>query len=484
LLAEGIVLGVGGGTAGFLAAYYGVEALLSVFGAALPRANEVSVDGQVLAFTAVIAMATGAIAAFAPAWQLSGRDVNDVLKQAPGRGHSAGDGRVRNALVVSEVALALMLLIGAGLLVRTLSGLRAVDAGFDPRNVLTATIMIPEAKYAKPEQRNQFFDRVVQSVRALPGVAAAAWIDTVPLQGGSSQYVAVEGWPVVQESEQPVVAVRLPSPGYFTTARTAFIAGRDFTDADTLGHPAVVIVSELTAKRFWPNQNPLGKHLTLTMMSKEPAEVVGVVREVKTGSLDASEADAETAVYAPAAQFAYNGSTLVIRSTVAPESLSRQLVAAVRAIDPEQAVLDIMTMEHVVDQSLGQRPLAMWLFAAFAALALVLACIGIYSVLAYTVGQRVREIGIRMALGAPSAGVLRFIVFEGLKPTFAGVMLGLAMAAALVRAMSTLLFGVSQHDPWTFGAGALVVTAVGLIATAVPAYRATRVDPITTLRMD
>ena len=484
LLAEGLLLGIGGGIAGFLAAYFGVDVLLAAFGQDLPRANEVRVDGQVLAFTAAIAMVTGAIAAFAPAWQLTGRDANDVLKQGASRGNSAHDGRVRNLLVVSEVALALMLLIGAGLLVRSLSGLRAVDPGFDPRNVLTATIDIPEAKYATPQQRNQFFDRVVQSIRALPGVDGAAWIDTVPLQGGSTQYVAVEGHPVVQESERPVVAVRLSSPGYFATARTALVAGRDFAEADTLGRPAVAIVSEGTAKRFWPNENPIGKHLTLTMMTKEPAEVIGVVREVKTGSLDASDADAETAVYAPAAQFAFGGSTLVVRTVVPPDALSRQVVTAVRAIDPDQAVLDIRTMESVVDRSLGQRPLAMQLFTAFAALALVLACIGIYSVLAYTVGQRVREIGIRMALGAPSTGVLRLIVVEGLKPTIIGVALGLVLAAALVRWMSALLFGVSQHDPWTFGIGATAVLIVGLVATAVPAFRATRVDPVTTLRGD
>jgi predicted permease len=484
LLSEGLLLGVGGGVAGFLAAYYGVDALVSIFRTALPRANEIAVDIRVLIFTAAIAMLTGLLASFAPAWQLSGRDANEVLRQGAGRGHSGADGRVRNLLVVSEVALALMLLIGAGLLVRSLSGLRAVDPGFDARNVLTATLMIPEAKYSTPELRNQFFDRVVRSVGALPGVESAAWIDSIPLQGGSTQYVAVEGQPPMQESELPVVAVRLPSPGYFSTAKTALIAGRDFTDADTVGRSPVVIVSERTAKRFWPNQNPLGKHVTLTMMAKEPAEVVGVVREVKTGSLDASEADAETAVYAPRAQFPYPGSTLVVRTAVPPESLTRPIVAAVRAIDAEQPVLDIQTMESVVDESLGQRPFAMRLFAAFAALALVLACIGIYSVLAYTVGQRVREIGIRMALGAPSAGVLRLVVIEGLKPTIIGVVLGLVLAATLVRLMSALLFGVSQHDPFTFGAGAALVMVVGTLATAIPAYRAARVDPIATLRAE
>ena len=485
LLAEGLVLGVGGGAAGLLAAVYGVDLLVAAFGTALPRASEVTVDTRVLAFTAAIAVTTGLLAALVPAWQLSGRDANEALKTGPGRGNSsAGHGRIRNLLVVSEVALALMLLIGAGLLMRSLNGLRSVDPGFDAGNTLTATVVIPNAKYTTPEQRNQFFDRVLQSVRALPGVESAARIDNLPLQGGSTQYVAVEGQPPMKESEMPVVAVRMVSPEYFKTSRIRMLAGRDFADADAFGTRSVVIVSEGTAKRFWPNQDAIGKHLTLTMMTKEVAEVVGVVREVKTGSLDASEAESETAVYAPAAQFGYNGSTLTVRTSVEPTSLTSGVIGAVRAIDPEQPVLDIATLDEVVEESLGQRPFAMMLLAAFAMLALVLASVGIYSVLAYTVRQRVREIGIRMALGAPTGGVLRLVVAEGLKPTLIGVVLGLGLAAALVRVMSTLLYGVDQHDPGTFSAVAAIMLMVGIVATLLPAWRATRVDPIVTLRSE
>jgi predicted permease len=416
---------------------------------------------------------------------LSGRDANDALKTGPGRGSSSSaHGRMRNLLVVSEVALALMLLIGAGLLMRSLSGLRSVDPGFDASNTLTATVVIPNAKYTTPEQRNQFFDRVLQNVRALPGVESAARIDNIPLQGGSTQYVAVAGQPPMKESEMPVVAVRMTSPEYFKTSRIQMLAGRDFTEADGFGDPAVVIVSEGTAKRFWPDEDPIGKRLTLTMMTKEAAAVVGVVREVKTGSLDQTEAESETAVYAPAAQFGYNGWTIVARTSVGPTSLTRGLIGAVRAVDPEQPVLDIATMNEVVEESLGQRPFAMLLLAAFAMLALVLASVGIYSVLAYTVRQRVREIGIRMALGAPTGGVLRLVVIEGLKPTLIGVVLGLVLAAALVRVMTTLLYGVDQHDPGTFIAVAVIMLMVGIVATLVPAYRATRVDPIVTLRSE
>jgi predicted permease len=436
-------------------------------------------------FTTAIALATGLLAAFVPAWQLTGRDANDALKTGPGRGNSSGaDGRIRNLLVVSEVALALMLLIGAGLLMRSLSGLRGVDPGFDSSHVLTASVDIPEAKYATEEQRNQFFDRALENVRALPGVASAAWIDTLPLQGGSTQYVAVEGQPPMKESEMPVVAVRLPSPGYFETSGITVISGRDFTAADGFGKPRVVIVSENTAKKFFPGQDPIGKRITLTMMTREPAQIVGVVREVKMGSLDEGTSNAESAIYAPAAQFAFNGSTLAVRTVPEPRSLTRAVIGAIRAIDPEQPVLDIATLDEVVEESLGQRPLAMLLLATFALLALVLATVGIYSVLAYTVRQRVREIGIRMALGAPVKGVLGMIVVEGLKPTLIGVAIGLTLAAALVRVMATLLFGVSQHDPGTFSGVAAIMIAVGVVATLVPAYRATRVDPIVTLRSE
>ncbi len=485
LLAEGLILGVGGGVAGLVAAWFGVDALVRLYGTALPRAQEVAVDGRVFAFTAAIAVATGLLAALVPAWRLTGRDANTVLKDGPGRGHSsAGDGRVRHGLVVSEVALALMLLIGAGLLMRSLSGLRAVDPGVDARNLLTASIAIPEVKYTTPELRNQFFERARLAISAVPGVEAAAWVSSLPLQGGSSQYVAAEGAPPRQDSELPVVAVRLASPGYVATARIPVKAGRDFTDADGFTGRKVVLVSERAASTFWPGQDPIGKHVTLKMISDEPREVVGVVGEVRMDGLDAGLEDSQTAIYVPSAQIAFGQSALVVRTTVPPSSVTRAIVAAVHSIDPEQPVLDIATMDTVVEDALGQRPFAMRLLGGFAALALLLAAIGIYSVLAYTVRQRLREIGIRLALGAPPGGVLRMVVIEGLKPTLAGVAIGLALAAVLVRAMSTLLFNVSAHDPRTFTIVAAVVIAVGVLATLIPAWRATRVDPVETLRAE
>lgn len=485
LLAEGLVLGLAGGAVGLLAAYYAVQGMLAALGPSLPRWQDVHVNGQVVGFTAAIAIATGLAAAFVPAWRLSGRDANEVLKQGASRGSSGQhDGWMRQGLVVSEVALALMLLVGAGLLIRSLGSLRAVNPGFDAAGVLTASMNIPSARYETPEARNQFFDRVRARVRQLPGVQDAAWVDTVPLQGGSTQYVVPEGLPPAQDSELPTVALRLPSPGYFRVARIPLLAGRDFTEADDLEAPKVIVVSQGTAARFWPGQNPLGKHVTLKMMGPEPREVVGVVGEVKISALDAGVSDSETAIYAPARQFGEGFGQLVVRTAGAPEGLAPSVVAAVHEIDAAQPVLEIKAMSRIVEESLGQRPFAMQLLAGFAALALVLASVGIYSVLAYSVRQRVREIGIRMALGAPQSGVLRMVLVEGLKPTLLGVAIGLVLAAIGVRLMESLLFGVSGHDPRTFVLVPIIVVGVGLVATWIPAWRATRVDPIETLRAE
>jgi predicted permease len=385
-------------------------------------------------------------------------------------------------LVISEVALAMLLLVGAGLLIRSLGQLQAVDPGVDPQNVLTMLVAIPQTKYPKPEQQTQFFDQVLQRIRVLPGVVSAATADSLPTQGGSTQPVAIEGRPAPPLSEQPEIAVRFITPGYLATVRMRLLSGRDFTEADGPDRPASVLVSESMARRFWPNAKPIGQHLTLGLMSNAAREVVGIVSDVKLAGLDMR--DPVAAVYVPQAQVPAPYSSFVVRTTTPPKNVAQSVIRALHEVDPDQPVRGLITMDEVIGASLTQRRFAMWLLTTFAGLALVLAAAGIYSVLSYTVRHRIREIGIRMALGAPPSAVLRTVMVEGMTPTLIGLAIGVVSAAALGRVLTTLVFGVTPRDGATFIVVSLLVIAVGLVASAVPGYRATRVDPLQALRTE
>ena len=483
LLVESTVLALAGGAVGLLAAHWTVDLIVQSFGKSLPRAGEIALDGRVLAFTFAVAVVTGVIAGVVPAWRSTRRDANEALKQGLGRGGArAGERRVRNGLVTAEVAVALMLLVAAGLLIRTLSQLRAVDPGINPRNVVTMAVTLPESKYAKAEQYVHFFDETLRRVRALPGVEAVSGIDTLPLSGGgSTQPVAIAGEPVRPLSEQPEVAVRDVLPGYAATLGMRVVDGRDFTDADRDGRPLAVVVSAATARRFWPNQRAIGERLTLGLISNDVREVIGVVSDVRLNGLNVS--DAQT-IYIPAAQVPTPAMSFAVRSAVPLQTIAQSVVAAIHAVDPEQPVVDIAPMDEVIGESIAQQRFAMRLLTAFAALALLLAAIGIYGVLSYTVRQRVQEIGIRMALGAASRDVVRMVLLEGLRPTLAGLVLGIVGAAAIGRVLTSLIFGVTAHDAATFAVVASIVLAVGLVACLVPAYRATRVDPLQALRAE
>ena len=483
LLVESTVLAIGGGAIGLVAAGWSIDAIVKSFGASLPRASEIALDGRVLAFTFVVAVATGVIAGVAPAWRMTRGDAAEALKQGMGRGGThAGERRVRHVLVTAEVALALMLLVAAGLLIRTFWQLRAVDPGVDPRNVMTMAVSLPDARYTKPEERARVFDEILRRVRAVPGVEAASAIDSLPLQdGGSMQPVAIEGEPVRPLSEQPELAVRDIAVGYPSVVRIRVLDGRDFTEADRAGRPLAVLVSASAAKRFWPDQRAIGKRLTLGLISNDVREVVGVVSDVRVHGL--SVANAQT-IYVPYAQVPMPHLSLVVRSTLPPSSVVPAVVAAVHAVDAEQPVVEIQSLDEVIGESIAQQRFAMRLLTAFAALALLLAGVGIYGVLSYTVRQRVQEIGIRMALGAARVDVVRLIVVEGLRPTLAGLAIGLVGAAALGRVLSTLVFGITPRDVPTFAAVAGVVIVVGLLSCLLPAYRATRVDPLQALRAE
>jgi putative ABC transport system permease protein len=490
VLAETLLLSVVGGALGLFLARFGTTLIVKFLADRLPRFAEITLSVPVLAFTAFLALFAGALAGILPSLRFTKTDVNEALKQGQSRGSSdSGGGKTRGLLVVSEVALSLVLLIGAGLMVRTLFELSNVKPGFDPNSLLTMTVSIPRNKFATPTAYISFFDRVLQQVRSTPGVESAGVIDDLPMgDGGSHQPIAIEGQPVVPMADQPEVDVRLISPGYLRTMRVPLLSGRDLTDADVAGRNPAVIISKSMAERFWPNKNPLGKHLTLTFFPTTPREIVGIVGDVKLDSLD--ETRPVATVYWPLDQvFAPTSETwqsfpmsLAVRTGGDPMSVVTGVTSAVHEVDPETPATDVMTMNELISNTLTPQRSNMFLLAAFAALALVLTAVGIYSVLSYTVRRRVREIGIRMALGASHSDVLKMVITDGMKPILLGVIIGLAAALALGRVVSSLIYGVRSTDPLTFATVAVLLVAVGVLATALPAYRATRVEPIRTLR--
>ena len=488
LLFETILLALGGGLAGLLVAKFGVDFIVKFLAQQMPRSTGIGLDAKVLGFTLVISVLTGIAAGLMPAWRLSRADINETLKQGMGRAGDSGGNRTRAALVVCEVALSLMLLAGAGLMIRSLWNLRNTNPGFDAHHVLTASLPIPRTKYATPQQEISFWSQLLERVRALPGVESAGAIDDLPFNGGSHQPIMIEGRPVVPMAEQPEVDVRVASTGYLHAMHIPVIRGRDFNDDDTANRPGVVLISEAMAKRFWPGEDAIGKRLTLWFFRDRPREVVGIVGDVKLDGLD--QKDTNSALYVPLTQLSLPtgedwqsfGFELVVRTRTAPADIAPALTNAVHAIDPEQAVLHPTTLGDFMAESISQQRFNMLLLATFAVLALLLAAMGIYSVLSYTVRSRVREIGIRMALGAQIRDVLRLVIFDGMKPALIGLGVGIIAALAGARVMASLIFGVKTSDPATFAAVSVLLAIIALLATVLPARRATRVDPMRTLR--
>jgi len=480
IFVETILLALAGGALGLLGARFGVRLIADAVADQMPRASEIRLDGAVLAFTVVVSLLTGALAALVPAWRLTRSDPNDALKQGARSEADAGSPAVRTALVVVEVALALVLMVGAGLLVRSLGRLRSVDPGFDPRNVVTALVSIPDEKYATPDSRRQFFERVLERVRAIPGVEAAGAISTLPLtDGGSTQPVAIAGRPAAKLSEQPEVAVRIVTPETWKALRVRIVAGRDLGPGDTERAAPAVLVSESMAKKFWPGESAVGKRLTMTFVPGIEREVVGVVADVKLRGLAHREPVA--ALYVPFSQMPTPWTYLLVRTRQNPISVIRSVEAAVHALDPDQPVVEAQTLEQHLGASLAHARFNMRLLSVFAALALVLSAAGIYGVLSYGVRRRTREIGIRLALGATSPDVVRLIVIQGMRPALLGLGLGLLGSLALGKALSSLVFEIRASDPATLAAVSGILGIVALAACALPAYRATRVDPTAAL---
>jgi putative ABC transport system permease protein len=484
LLTESLLLGLISGALGLMLALWGMDLLLAAIPIDIPFWMKFDLDGRVLGFTAACSLLTGFVFGTAPALEASNPDLNEILKEGGRSGAGGGRHRLRSLLVVAEIALSLVLLIGAGLMMRSFMSLQHVDAGINPEGVLTMYIALPGAKYRPPEKRAAFFSQLLERVRSIPGVQSAGTNSGLPLAGNNwGRSLTVEGFPVLSVGEAPAINHCVISPDYFSAMGIANLKGRDFDERDTRDAAKVTIIDERLAREYWPDDDPIGKRIRFgPPEDNEPWHtIVGVVREVKHNRLDAST---RMSVYLPFAQVPIGGSSLAIRSSGRPENLTGAVRAQMRELDPDLPLTQVRPMTEVVARSVWQQRLYTVLFGVFAAVALILATVGIYGVMSYAVTQRTREIGLRMALGAQKQDVLKLVVGHGVVITAIGIGAGLAAAVGLTRLMSSLLFGVTATDPITFAAVSVVLAGVALGACFVPALRAAKVDPMEALRYE
>jgi len=482
LLTESVLLAALGGVLGILLAFGGVRGLVASLPANVPRADEIRVDGVVLAFTGALAVFTGLLFGIAPAWKISTGGVQGALREE-GRGTvGPAHHRLRNTLVVAEIALALILLVGAGLLVRSFAHVLAADAGFRPEGVLTASLPLPQPRFPEEAKRAALVRAVVERVKAIPGVEAAS--AALPLLGGWQSSFTLEGRPEPPPGQLPSADITRVTADYFKAMSVRVQEGRVFTDRDTAEAPPVAVVDETFARAHYPGESPLGKRFRFGRRSPEDKdvkwmEIVGVVSHVKNYGVDQ---ESRVEVYLPYEQSPVTGVTLIVRARTDPAALSASLRQAVKAVDPELPLYAVRTLSEIVSDNTAQRRLAVMLITVFAAVALLLAAVGIYGVMSYAVAQRTQEIGIRMALGAERRDILRMVLRHGSLMTVTGIGLGLAVALGLARLITSLLFQVSATDPPTFSVVPVVLIAVALLACYIPARRATRVDPLVALR--
>ena len=483
LLVESVLLAITGGALGFALSLWALHLLLNAIPVQLPFWMDFSIDLRVLAFTLGITLLTALIFGAVPALQTSRVDLNDTLKEG-GRGAIGFRGRSRSMLVVTEIALSLVLLVGAGLMIQSFLRLRQVNIGLDAKNVFTANVILPRAKYREPQQRITFFQQLVERVRTLPGVESAGATGTLPLNGNNwGRSLTVEGYPVLRVGQAPSIQHTVVIPGYFRTMGITLLAGRDFADTDTADALKVTIVDERLARHYWPNESGVGKRVRFgPPENNEPWHtIIGVVRSVRHERM---QADTDESVYLPHSQIPVTNLTLVARTTSDPHDVTTAFRREVAQLDRDQPISEIATMEEVIAESIWQPRLYATLFAVFAGGALVLALIGIYGVMAFLVQTRTHEIGVRMALGATARDVFKLIVGRGMKLTVFGIVIGVAGAIALTRLMHSLLFNTSATDPFIFVVIAILLSATAFLACYIPARRAARVDPLTALRYE
>lgn len=481
-LTESLLLALLGGAAGLLLARNGLSALLALAPAGIPRLDEVAIDRRVLLFTLVLTALTGVLTGLFPAWRNARTAVATTLKEGGEKGAVSGSSqRFRHALVVVEIALALVLLVGAGLLTRSFARLIAVEPGFATRNLLTMHIALNGQKYGRGGAA-EYYQQLLERLRALPGVTAAAAVTTLPMSRAGTDFErpywrAGEPEPSVAADK---VSVRMATPEYFPTLGIPVLAGRNFTAQDRMDTPAVLIVSESFAKKVWPGTSPLGQQLMLDYTrGKYAYEVVGVTRDIRYYGL---KSQPQTEVFIPHAQNAYLPMNVVVRTAADPLPLVNAVRQVTREVDAAQPISQVTTMERLIQRSIAPDQFALALIGLLAALALLLASVGIYGVLSYTVAARTHEIGVRMALGATARDVLQMALRQGMRLTCVGIAIGVIAAWALTRLMTPLLFGIGATDPLTFVGGALGLALVAWLACYLPARRATKVDPLVALR--
>ena len=484
MLAESVLLSLIGAAAGLALAWWATIALRTTVAERLPiaRLEDVGISGTVLLFTVAAALVSAVIFGLAPALTSAGAKLTETLKDGGRSGSAARGARGRGAFVVVEVALALVLLVGAGLLMRSFMTLLRVDPGFDPSRTMTVKVSIPSAKYTNVARQQTFFNQLFERLDALPGVTAAGGTSFLPLAGlGSATGFEIVGKPKPAPGQGPVTDVRVITHNYFQAMGIRLLRGRAFDNRDAGTGVRRVIINQGLAKKFFPGEDPIGRSIIVSWDDEVPDEIVGIVGDVRQQDL---ESDARATIYWPPSRFTYSFMTIAVRTAGDPRGIVSGAVAALHDLDPNVAAADVKTMEEVIDVSVARRRLTMLLLSIFAGLALVLAAVGIYGVIGYSVSQRTQEIGIRMALGAPRASVMRMVIGQAMALASIGLAAGAVGAWLLTRLMQKLLFGVTASDPMTFVAVSALLALVAALAASVPGLRATRVDPVIALRSE